>query len=613
MSVLMGHVDPAQQLTDRCKHQRHLKDTGVGPALHVIHQHAATSARFVQALAQLARYKMDVASADEEMGRAICAAVEARRATLDVGYAALDLRHPLLTQAEECETDSEGLLRRLDHEAQAALARVEAAEGAMPTLDELPRHHEDKWREHTLARDQARQEQVHFSELRLEGLRAKQRCLERALSGVREGAIELPELPTGGGVQSSLVSNADDDSASPLLAACADLARCVHELGQACSGEARDQAVAIAARIADEHRGRQRMLQAALQAGAAELRAARQAVEALAALHGRRACAEALLATLETLQAEVSAVREKDEDLDYELRKMKRHAAPGDPAIERAQAKLQQVQAQAAALSRRRDGVVAEVAALSAKPVPARGQVIGDDATVPLDFPELPLRAQRIVQPFQSYEVLDAVGRARFDVELLLRRAGLLACDRSYESYSDLVVIVPNKPNVKRAMLRGVAHGTAPKILKEYGLSEFRRVKRAVAAASRLHHPGVVPVDCAFLERGDVVVVQSPCYAGGNMRQWCQGKDAEARLRAAQRVAEAVRFLYTHGMLHRHMYMYMSCTWYMYMYMYMHMYMYRCASSTRTACCTATSSRRISSSTAQTPRPRPPCATLTCA
>ena len=62
---------------------------------------------------------------------------------------------------------------------------------------------------------------------------------------------------------------------------------------------------------------------------------------------------------------------------------------------------------------------------------------------------------------------------------------------------------------------------------------------------------------CAFLERGDVVVVQSPCYAGGNMRQWCQGKDAEARLRAAQRVAEAVRFLHTHGMLHRHMYMYM--------------------------------------------------------
>ena len=49
MSVLVGHGDPAQQLTARCEHQRHLKDSGVDPALHVIHQHSATSARFIQA------------------------------------------------------------------------------------------------------------------------------------------------------------------------------------------------------------------------------------------------------------------------------------------------------------------------------------------------------------------------------------------------------------------------------------------------------------------------------------------------------------------------------------------------------------------------------------
>ena len=149
MSVLVAHDDPAQQLTARIEHQRHLKDSGVDQALHVIHQHSATSARFIQALAQLARYKMDVARADEEMGRAICAAVETRRATLDVGFAALELRHPLLTQAEDGEADSEGLLRRLADEEQAALARFATAEGAMPTLDELPRLHEDAWREHT--------------------------------------------------------------------------------------------------------------------------------------------------------------------------------------------------------------------------------------------------------------------------------------------------------------------------------------------------------------------------------------------------------------------------------------------------------------------------------
>lgn len=34
------------------------------------------------------------------------------------------------------------------------------------------------------------------------------------------------------------------------------------------------------------------------------------------------------------------------------------------------------------------------------------------------------------------------------------------------------------------------------------------------------------------------------------MRQWCQGKDAEVRLRAAQCIAEAVHFLHVHVVLH---------------------------------------------------------------
>ena len=53
--------------------------------------------------------------------------------------------------------------------------------------------------------------------------------------------------------------------------------------------------------------------------------------------------------------------------------------------------------------------------------------------------------------------------------------------------------------------------------------------------------------------RSDVVVVQSPWFRGGNLRQWARGKDTEARLRAAQGVAEAVRFLHAHTppILHR--------------------------------------------------------------
>ena len=551
MSVLMDHGDPAQQLMARCEQQRHVKDSGVDSALDAIHQHSATSARFVQLLARLARYKMDVAGADETRGRAICAAVEARRATLEVGFAALELRQPLLTRVVGYDSDSEGLLGRLADEARAALTRLEAAEGAMKTPDELPRLHEDAWRGHALARDQARQELVHFAALHLEGLRAKQRCLERALSDVSEGDVALPELPSVGDAQSSQALDADGERASPLLAACADVVKCVHELGQVCGGEARAQAIAIAGRIAEEHRGRRRMLHAAVQAGAAELRAARQAYEAPAALHGRRVRAESLLATLEELQAEFRAVLLEERQARRALEDLEFNAAPGDSAVERSRAKHEEISIRFAALSRRRDGVVAEVAALSAVPVQTRGGILGDDVAVPLDFAELPVRAQRIVQPFQAYEVLDTAGRARFDVELLLRRADLLAFDRCYASYSELMVVTSSKPNVKRATLRGLAQGTAPKILKEYGVNEFRRIKRSVATASRLHHPGIVPVECAFLERGDVVVVQSPCYVGGNMRQWCRGKDAEVKLRAAQRVAEAVRFLHSHGVLHR--------------------------------------------------------------
>ena len=393
---------------------------------------------------------------------------------------------------------------------------------------------------------------MHLTELRLEGLRAKQQCLERALGAAHDCAAELPNAVEGSDrePEAALVRLVSQDADDPVLTACADLAMGVRELGEACGSEARTRAGAVAARIADELRGRGERLRAELQAIAAEMRTARQAIEQPAALHGRRAQAEALLASLEKLQPDVTASLEEEEDLQHELRKLKRRSSFGDPAVERAQDKLSGASDYASRLFRRRDGIVAEIAALSTAHVPSLGDVVGDDASVLLDFPELPIRAVRIVHPFQAYEVLDAAARARFDVELLLRRASLLACDRSYDSYSDLVVIAASKPNVKRATLRGVAQG-ADKILKEYGVGEFKRIKRAVATASHLRHPGIVPVDGAFLQRGDVVVVQSPFYAGGNMRQWCRGKSAEARLRAAQRVAEAVRFLHAHGVLHR--------------------------------------------------------------
>ena len=276
------------ELEALCKGQQHLKDAGIDPALRTAEQHSATSARFVQAVTRLLRYKMDVAGADEQMGRAVCAAIETRRAALTVGYGALlSSEHPLLDHAVGDDTDSEGLIRGLAGGADAALARAEGAKDAMPTHDALLTLHEDAWREHALARDQARQEQVNLAQLHLEGLRAKQRCLERALSGMHEVTIELPE-PEGDIAQSNVADAIDEAARSlltdsplispPLLTACANLAKCV-ELGQAGDGEGRAQVAAIAARVAEEHRNRRPKLQAALHVGAVELRAMRSRLQ----------------------------------------------------------------------------------------------------------------------------------------------------------------------------------------------------------------------------------------------------------------------------------------------------------------------------------------------
>ena len=509
-----GHAAVAQKLqTALLKH-----------ALNILCEHSATHNRLLHGLAQLATYQMEVTAFEQSVCRSVCDAVEARRATLEVGFAPLEVRYPLLTQKIEAD---EQLLRRLAREAQAAGERVKTAERAMPPCDELPRLSEDAWHEHAFARDQARQELVHIAELRLEGLSAKQQCIERALSNEYEGAIELSELPIAGNGPCIGLPNANGGRARPILAVCADTMQSVREL-------------------AEEHRSRRRRLQGDLQACTVELRAARKEAEVYVALHRRRMRAEALLEELEEITAKVKVESNDEVDARHALEKLRSATAPGDPAVERAHAKHQSVNDRLAALLRQRDDVVSRIAALSASPGAGHGQVFGDDASIPLDFPELPVRTQRIVQPHTTYKLLDAAGRARFDIEMLLRNAGLLVYDRSYESYNHLVVI-PGKPNVKRATLRGV-----PTILKEYGMDEFKRVKRAITAASRLRHPGIVPVECAFLHpRIDVVIVQSPYYSGGNMRQWCKGKADEVKLRAAQKVAEAVRFLHTHGVLHR--------------------------------------------------------------
>jgi hypothetical protein len=517
---------------------------GVGTALDSSRDYAEWGVRYVRALAQLARYKMDVAHGADDLSSAVADAVEARRAALAAP--------PGDANADDAD-DADGLLERLARGQEAARARCEAAERAMPSPDELNKLQEEAWRHHVVERDRAREELLQLAELRVAGLRAKQSFLGRALGRVREfSELDLPTVPAA----SSPVQEEGPHHASPLLTACTELVKCVHEMHrETCGEEVRAEIIAIAARIAEEHRGRQQDLRAAHQDASRDLGSALDALRAPAAQHMRRSRAEGLLATLETLQEQVKVARKEERNVQKQFEDLQDDTAPGDPELDRALARLEKAKTQTAALSLRRDGVVKEVAALSAS---TRDEDIGDtsyEAGVPqLDFPELPVRALRIVQPFRAWESLDASARSRFDVEVLLRRAGLLACERSYASYTGLTPLIASKPSVKQASLRGAAQGTTDKVLKEYGVEGFKQVQRAVSVACRLKHPGVVPVECAFLEQqGNVVVVQSAFYKGRNMRHWTQGKDHEARLRSLQRVAEAVRFLHTQipSILHR--------------------------------------------------------------
>jgi hypothetical protein len=61
----------------------------------------------------------------------------------------------------------------------------------------------------------------------------------------------------------------------------------------------------------------------------------------------------------------------------------------------------------------------------------------------------------------QEYERMNAAARARFDVEVLLQRAGLLACGRKYESYEDLAVLVPQTLNPSRRSFVLIGHAAS--------------------------------------------------------------------------------------------------------------------------------------------------------
>jgi serine/threonine protein kinase len=294
--------------------------------------------------------------------------------------------------------------------------------------------------------------------------------------------------------------------------------------------------------------------------------------------HRRRTQAELLLESLSQIQvaykeakkAELKARHHHEAMVDSEDEDAELDEA--EPDVVRAKEKRDATVAQMEMLARRRDGIqsgILELAKSAGVPPTAAkengggedaagggGDGEGEDTALRLDLPELPVRAQRVVVPFKPLSSqMSPRDTRRRHVENMLRRDGLLV-NRSYKNYSEdglpdaMHAATLGKPHVNGRRLRGAGLDSL-KILKAIPLDEYKRVKRAVVTAHRLKHTGIVPVECAFVEK-DVVVTQSRFYEGGNMRDWAKGvKKKSALLIAAQRIAAAIALLHGASTLHR--------------------------------------------------------------
>ena len=529
------------------------------PILEASRAHVAANTAFLRGLNKLQKHEAKIEGWQKRLDAEVLAAAQGfeivqrkdlKGLTREVLVSDLPEQRELLDWLQEVIDENQKKLRLSDKE----VAEVQ-----------LYKTHEDEWKPITTARDQARQNVVVSLGMKLAGLSVVQRGLERELERTLNGK-EL-QLPTVDHHMLALPSWPKDAIGNdPRLEACKEMMVAARQMAQACY-EQWNRAAEAATRVVTTSTCRREELLKRLEDNANALTEAKQMFEREDGLHKRRIRAESLLDLLKSVHQKTEAAEVEFESAKLERMKMKQGTAPGDPALAIQAAALTKSKDTLAELQRRRDGIVSEIQSISVAPVasmskrpPKEAATEQDaDATLSMNFPELPVRAQRIVKPLEAYESMSATDKERFDMDILLQRTGLLIQNRTDASYSpegvpnSLKEATQSKPHVKGRVLLGAAGACRIKILKEYKMGEFKRVKRAISMAgshSLGSHPGIVPIECAFVE-GDKVVVQSPFYSGGNLKQWCPGKSPWSKLVAAQRIAEAVRFMHEHGMAHR--------------------------------------------------------------
>ena len=340
-----------------------------------------------------------------------------------------------------------------------------------------------------------------------------------------------------------------------------------------------DEVAAITRRVGQETEARATVVDRELALCAKATAAIQEEMRPEQHRHSRRLQAQTLLAVLDKIKGQIKEARDAARKAKFVFEEWQAENEDefdeGDPEFLEAKRKCDTKRQHVDSLLRRREGVLEAIKHLSlartsqslpAAPAPGGGgasaaaaDAASDDETLQFDLPDIPVRADRTIKPFkkQDFSTMNAQQRAKHHMLNLLRRDGVYV-DRSLkthysdESLPDAMFEATRLNNrIKGRRLRGVkAEAPSLKILKEYKIDEYKLIKRAIVTAHRLRHPGIMPIECAFLDGGSVYV-QSRFCAGGNMQQWAPGKDLRTMMVAIYKVGQAIQFLHDRRILHR--------------------------------------------------------------
>ena len=427
--------------------------------------HGATNVALLGLLKRLAKFKAEALDGQRGLQAAVHSAIAAAAARHSVPPI------ELLPGRQDLQVDTKvSMHERKLRQHLAAIGELE--------LDERP---EEEWGSLPQQRDDERRALVAVLDMQEAGWLAKQTCLEQVVSGWMPpeelSRLAAQKLPISSSSSSSSSApqpgSAGGTADAAAVGAHAELASATDAMGaliekvDAAAQAAWVQAGEIAGRLLAEGEGRKQTAQTDLAECARRLDEIQPLLHVHRSAQQRRDEAQDLLDALSSLQGELNAAKKqvkkakrKKEDLLNPLDSDEEGLPEDHAEVVSAETRLRTMQTKYESLARQSEALSAAITALaiaeptqppgstthsigpgcpaaqgkdSATSVQEEAQTIGDGLV--FEFPELPVRAQRLVTPFKSLSEMTPRDRSKRDVETLLRRDGLLAEARTISNY----------------------------------------------------------------------------------------------------------------------------------------------------------------------------------